>query len=74
MVEHFEETYKAWSAKYTSSISCVRKTFLPPDAQTYVCVSGGKKVSFSEIFAYVLNGWSHIWEYWNKRLAGLRYC
>ena len=56
MVEHFEETYKAWSAKYTSSISCVRKTFLPPDAQTYVCVSGGKKVSFSEIFAYVLNG------------------
>ena len=28
--------------------------------QEYVCVSGGKNVSFSENFAYLLNGWSII--------------
>ena len=28
--------------------------------QTYVCVSGGKKVNFSENFVYVLNKWPHI--------------
>ena len=43
---------------------------------TYMCVSGGKNVSFSENSAYVLNKWSlamlprkvmntSIW-YWNK--------
>ena len=30
--------------------------FLPPDTHTYVCVSGGKYVSFSGDFANVLNG------------------
>ena len=30
-------------------------TLHTPDMQTYVCVSGGKNVSFSEHFAYVLN-------------------
>ena len=66
MMELFEGTGKAWSAEYAWSISCVRKIFLPLDTHTYVCVSSGTKGSFSEIFGYVLNGWPHIREYWNK--------
>ena len=31
--------------------------FLSPDTQMYVCVSGGRNVSFSKNFAYVLNRW-----------------
>ena len=31
-------------------------TFLLPDTHRYVCVSGGRKVNFSENCAYVLNG------------------
>ena len=53
-----------------SSIEYVPKIFrktnilTPPDTHTYVCASGGyayqeiRNVSFSEKFAYVLNGWS----------------
>ena len=33
-------------------------TFLPLDTYTNVLVSGVKNVSFTENFAYVLNGWS----------------
>ena len=42
---------------------------LPTDAHTYVSVSGGKNVSFSGNFAYILNEWSPI--YLGKKIANL---
>ena len=33
-------------------------TFLPPDTHTYLCVSGSRKVNFSENMRSFLNGWS----------------
>ena len=46
--DHSFSTYAKFSEKLT---------FLSPDSHTYVCGSGGKNVSFSENFAYVLNKW-----------------
>ena len=43
------------SALGDHSFSTYAKFFLPPDTHTNVCLSGAKKYSFSENFAYVLN-------------------
>ena len=38
----------------------VKLTFFTPETNTFVYVSRGKNVSFSENFAYLLNGWTLI--------------
>ena len=64
-VKRINETIKPFLDNLLGIIHLVRKQnfsknlhFLLPDTRTYVHISGGKSVSFTKNFAYVLNEWS----------------
>ena len=51
----FENFTLPWDHSFSGYAKFSEKlTFLPPETHMYLCVSGGKKVSFSENFTYVL--------------------